>query len=84
MNSTTITAILNIIQALLPTIESTGQALLTDASQLLNDVTSSGNATPEQLVAAQQLSVQADAKQDAIYAALKAQQATDTAAEGSN
>lgn len=80
MNSTTITAILNLVNALLPTIEAAGAALIQDAQQLIADVRASSNATPEQLQTAQQLGAQADAKQDAVYAALKQQQAQDAAA----
>lgn len=77
MNSASITAILNILVALLPTIEAEGASLLADARQIISDVNGSSNATPEQLQAAAALSAQADARQDAIYAALQAQDAAD-------
>jgi len=83
MNPTTINAILNLLAAMLPTIEQYGAALVEDAQRILADI-QAGTATPEQLAQAAQLSAQADAKQDAIYAALQAQDAADAGTTASD
>lgn len=74
MNAATITTIINLVQALLPTIEQYGAAILADVQQLIAAARDPHAATPDQLKALADLSAQCDAKQDAIYAALQAQQ----------
>ena len=74
MNANTINNIIAIVTALLPAIEQYGSALLADVQQLLAAARDPSAASPDQLKALADLSTQCDAKQDAIFAALQAQQ----------
>jgi hypothetical protein len=73
MNSTTITAIINLVTALLPTLEAGAVTLYADVKQLLADANASGAATPDQVSQVQSLDAASDAaleKAHAAYAAL--------------
>lgn len=77
MTQETIAAILNLIQAMLPTLEAGAVALYSDIKQLTNDAKNAGAATPEQVAQAEQLDAASDAALDAAHAAydaLKAKQ----------
>lgn len=75
MSSATVQAIINLVTALLPFIESGAIQLYNDAKALLATVNSTTDATPEQLAAAEALAEAADTAQDAAYARYKAMQA---------
>jgi hypothetical protein len=78
MNSTTVTAILSLAEALLPILETGAVTIYNDIKQLLADAQNSGAATPDQITQAQQLDAASDAALDAAHAAydaLKASQA---------
>ena len=78
MDSTTITAILNLITAMLPMLEQGAVTLYGDVKQLLADAENSGAATPDQYTAIAAANAASDAaleKAHAAYDALKAKQA---------
>lgn len=75
MNSTTITALLNVVEALIPTITAGASTLFADVKTILADVQGSPNVTDDQLTQAQALNAASDAAQDAAYKAYQAQDA---------
>lgn len=80
MNSATVQAIINLVTALLPLIESGAVAPYDDAKTLLDDVHATTDATPEQLATAESLAEAADAAQEKAYAAYQAMAAAKGAA----
>lgn len=75
MNQTTITAIINLVVALLPTLEAGAVTLIADVQNLLATANASTDATPEQLATVQQLIAASDAAQDKAFAAYEAMKA---------
>jgi hypothetical protein len=75
MDSATVTAVINLVTALLPTIEAGAVALIADVQQLLATANASTDATPEQLATVQQLIAASDAAQDKAFAAYEAMKA---------
>lgn len=72
MSKSEITALINLVVALLPLIEKGAIALLADIRLLLSAASSSTDATPEQLAQVQELLALSDAAQDTAYAAYRA------------
>lgn len=72
MSSSEITAILNLVAAIMPMIEQGAITLVADVQRLLSRVHASADATPAQIDQAKQLYAASDAAQDKAYAAYQA------------
>ncbi len=72
MSAAEITAILNLVAAIMPTLEQGAIALYADVQTLLSRVNSSTDATADDIATAQALLAQSDAAQDKAFAAYEA------------